>query len=318
MREVRNQKIHVLVNHTSLIPAIPCPLPTRVRNLKRLGSATHILQGKIGVDTDSRYGRPPDERRYRVKDTDREDLSNSVPSLICNSRPTRPSRLTCPSTASATAAAPAPTTHARTGRSHYKVSHTDSESSLISQTARALDAIQGQGRVPSVSLVLSVMPSGEVDMRERLVPPAPEAFSGDQGRIKDWLRLSRSIIIQLHSLPVQLLPLLQPPQLRSSLLLLLPFHPVQNPSPGSSTPAALSHLKLCQRYVACAYNARVEKQLLRAQRARAQAPLRAGKRVDGEEESGVVQGIRRFDWLMGRTRWVGILVEDGEGSIRVI
>ncbi|KAF9069591.1 hypothetical protein BDP27DRAFT_678986 [Rhodocollybia butyracea] len=132
------------------------------------GSVTHMSQG-----TDTRHERQSDERRYRLRD--REDLSNSVPSLVSDSAPpttsaptststtpTRPSRLARPSTASAAPAA-APTTRGRTGRNRYEVSRTDSGSRHIrthSVDARALDAIQGQARVRSVSLALS-LPLGD-------------------------------------------------------------------------------------------------------------------------------------------------------------
>ncbi|KAJ3733411.1 hypothetical protein DFJ43DRAFT_1153441 [Lentinula guzmanii] len=70
-----------------------------------------------------------------------------------------------------------------------------------------------------------------------------------------------------------------------------------------------------QRRVSRAYQRRVEMMQLRASRDRAQASLVAGRRVSGggEETGEGKEGVRRVDWLMGRTRLVGIVVERSAG-----
>ncbi|KAJ3904040.1 hypothetical protein F5879DRAFT_103714 [Lentinula edodes] len=71
-----------------------------------------------------------------------------------------------------------------------------------------------------------------------------------------------------------------------------------------------------QRRVSRAYQRRVEIMQLRAARDRAQASLNAGRRVSGGAEGEgreEQEGVRRVDWLMGRTRFVGVVVERSAG-----
>ncbi|KAJ4490942.1 hypothetical protein J3R30DRAFT_158637 [Lentinula aciculospora] len=68
-----------------------------------------------------------------------------------------------------------------------------------------------------------------------------------------------------------------------------------------------------QRRISRAFQRRVEMMQLRAARDRAQASLNAGRRVsigDGGEDQ---EGVRRVDWLMSRTKLVGIIVDRSAG-----
>ncbi|KAF5350355.1 hypothetical protein D9757_013721 [Collybiopsis confluens] len=108
----------------------------------------------------------------------------------------------------------------------------------------------------------------------------------------------------------------------SSSSLMSPSPPAAFRSTATATPPPpLAHLKLSQKRVSRAYRERMDRMEKRAMAARARASLVAGRRVSVPGVPGVgvdvlspdsSDGVRRVDWLMGRTRLVGIIMEKEE------